>query len=166
MQILHTGVPADLTAIGHSYGSLTTGLALQEPGNHGVNNALSYGSPGIEAATPQDLHLQPGHVYAMEAPDDPIQNVYDARSINQGIPIVGSYLNNEFGDFGANPATNPNFTHLATGTTTVPDGRTLEGVSGPHSHGQYPQLGDNNELRTTGYNITAVIAGTAPIPQK
>ena len=36
----HQGVPAELTAIGHSYGSLTTGLALQEPGNHGVTNAI------------------------------------------------------------------------------------------------------------------------------
>ncbi|EUA18168.1 alpha/beta hydrolase family protein [Mycobacterium xenopi 3993] len=60
-----------MTAIGHSYGSLTTGLALQEPGNHGVTDALFYGSPGIEASTPQQLHVQPGHVYAMETPDDP-----------------------------------------------------------------------------------------------
>ena len=73
----HQG-PLDLTAIGHSYGSLTTGLALQEPGNHGVDNALFYGSPGIEATTPQQLGLQPGHVFTMETPDDPIQKVYDA----------------------------------------------------------------------------------------
>ncbi|MDT0323906.1 hypothetical protein, partial [Streptomyces millisiae] len=116
--------------------------------------------------TPQDLHVQPGHVYAMEAPDDPIQGVYDARSVIQGIPILGSYLNDEFGDFGPNPATNPNFTQLATAPTTVPDGRTLEGVSGPHAHSQYPQLGDNNQPRTSGYNIAAVVAGTAPIPDK
>ncbi|MFV8161043.1 alpha/beta hydrolase [Mycobacterium sp. 134] len=161
----HQG-PLDLTAIGHSYGSLTTGLALQEPGNHGVDNVLFYGSPGIEASTPQDLQMQPGHVYAMEAPDDPIQGVYDARSVIQGIPIIGSYLNDEFGDFGPNPATNPNFTQLATVPTTVPDGRTLEGVSGPHAHSQYPQLGDNNQPRISGYNIAAVVAGTAPIPDK
>ncbi|QZH66434.1 alpha/beta hydrolase [Mycolicibacterium farcinogenes] len=161
----HQG-PLDLTAIGHSYGSLTTGLALQEPGNHGVDNVLFYGSPGIEASTPQDLQMQPGHVYAMEAPDDPIQGVYDARSVIQGIPIIGSYLNDEFGDFGPNPATNPNFTQLATAPTTVPDGRTLEGVSGPHAHSQYPQLGDNNQPRISGYNIAAVVAGTAPIPDK
>lgn len=163
----HQG-PLDLTAIGHSYGSLTTGLALQEPGNHGVDNVLFYGSPGIEASTPQDLQMQPGHVYVMEAPDDPIQKVYDARAVIQGIPIIGSYLNDEFGDFGPNPATNPNFTQLSTAPTTLPmpDGRTLEGVSGPHAHSQYPQLGDNSQPRTSGYNIAAVVAGTAPIPDK
>ncbi|WP_343598782.1 alpha/beta hydrolase [Mycobacterium sp.] len=159
----HQGGPFQLTAIGHSYGSLTTGLALQEPGNHGVTNAVFYGSPGIEASTPAQLHLQPGHVYAMEAPDDPIQRAYDTRSIGLGIPILGTYLNNEFGDFGPNPATNPDFTHLATGPTTVPDGRTLEGVSGSHAHSRYPQQGDNGQPRTSGYNIAAVIAGLTPI---
>ncbi|MCV7258541.1 alpha/beta hydrolase [Mycobacterium shimoidei] len=159
----HQGAPAHLTAIGHSYGSLTTGLALQEPGDHGVSDALFYGSPGIEASTPAQLHLQPGHVYAMEAPDDPIQKVYDVRAIAQGIPILGSYADAEFGNFGPNPATNPNFIHLATGPTTVPDGRNLEGVSGPHAHSQYPQQGENHQPRTSGYNIAAVIAGLTPI---
>ncbi|WP_441958728.1 hypothetical protein [Mycolicibacterium houstonense] len=86
----------------------------------------------------------------------------------QGFPILGTYLNNEFGDFGPNPATNPNFTQLSTAPATLPmpDGRTLEGVSGPHAHSQYPQMGDNQQLRITGYNIAAVVAGTTPIPDK
>ena len=37
--------------------------------------------PGIEASTPQQLHLQPGHVFTMETPDDPIQGVYDGPPI-------------------------------------------------------------------------------------
>lgn len=160
IQAAHHGGPADLTAIGHSYGSLTTGLALQEPGDHGVSRALFYGSPGIEASTPQQLHLQPGHVYAMEAPDDPIQGVYDIRAIAQGIPILDSYANEEFGNFGDNPATNPNFTHLATGSATVPDGHggtiTLQDA---HGHSDYPRFPDNGGTRTTNYNIAAVLAG-------
>ena len=160
VQASHLGGPADLTAIGHSYGSLTTGLALQQPGDHGVSRALFYGSPGIEAATPEQLHLQAGRVFAMEAPDDPIQWVYDARSVGQGIPILGSYLNNEFGDFGPNPATNPAFTRLATGAAAVPDGHggvmTLEGA---HGHSDYPRFPDGGGLRTTNYNIAAVLAG-------
>lgn len=160
LQASHEGVPAHLTAVGHSYGSLTTGLALQEPGDHGVTDAIFYGSPGIEASTPQELQLQPGHVYAMQTPDDPIQAVYDARTVGQGIPILGSYLNEVLGDFGPDPATNPNFTRLATGPATVPDGPggtlDLEGASG---HSDYPRLGENGRLHTTGYNIAAVIAG-------
>jgi hypothetical protein len=173
----HVGDPAHLTAIGHSYGSLTTGLALQEPGNHGVSDALFYGSPGIEATTPGDLQLRPGHVFTMETPDDPIQLAYDlppvahvaapflpgiAAPLAEGGLLVGDVTG--AGDFGPNPATNPDFTHLATGSVTVPDGRTLGAASG---HSDYPRWdGGNNQLYTTGYNIAAVIAGTAPIPQK
>ncbi len=159
----HGGSPGDLTAIGHSYGSLTTGLALQEPGDHGVARALFYGSPGIEAAAPAQLHLQPGHVFAMETPDDPIQYVYDARTVGQGIPVLGSYINNEFGDFGPNPATNPNFTRLATGPITMPDGLSLQDA---HGHSDYPRFPDNGGLRTTNYNIAAVVAGLKPITQQ
>lgn len=163
LQAAHQGAPGDLTAIGHSYGSLTTGLALQEPGDHGVSRALFYGSPGIEASTPQELHLQPGQVFAMATPDDPIQYVYDARTIGQGLPILGTYINNEFGDFGPNPATNPNFTQLATGPMTTPDGLSLQGASG---HSDYPRFPENGELRTTNFNIAAVLAGLKPIEQQ
>jgi hypothetical protein len=160
IQASHLGGPADLTAIGHSYGSLTTGLALQEPGDHGVSRALFYGSPGIAASTPEQLQLQSGQVYAMEAPDDPIQWVYDARAVGQGIPILGSYLNNEFGDFGSNPATNPEVTRLATGAATVPDGHggTIV-LQEAHGHSDYPRFPDGGGIRTTNYNIAAVLAG-------
>ncbi|MGH3643217.1 MAG: alpha/beta hydrolase [Mycobacterium sp.] len=172
----HQG-PLDLTAIGHSYGSLTTGLALQEPGSHGVDNALFYGSPGIEASTAQQLGLQQGHVFTMETPDDPIQMAYDAPSIaHQVAPflpppfnslaetVLGGLDATGAGQFGPNPATNPNFTHLDTGAVTVPDGRTLGAA---HGHSDYPRWDSgNNQLYTTGYNIAAVVAGTAPIEQK
>lgn len=173
---VHQG-PLDLTAIGHSYGSLTTGLALQEPGSHGVDNALFYGSPGIEATTPQQLGLQPGHVFTMETPDDPIQMVYDGPKIAHEVaPFLPPPFNGlagtglaaadltGAGDFGPNPATNPNFTHLETGAVTAPDGRALSAASG---HSDYPRWDSaHNQLYTTGYNIASVIAGTTPIPQK
>ncbi|HKP42118.1 alpha/beta hydrolase [Mycobacterium sp.] len=169
----HQGVPPELTAIGHSYGSLTTGLALQEPGNHGVTNAIFYGSPGIEASTPEQLHLQPGHVFTMETPDDPIQWVYDgppiAHTVAAALPppfntlaesaLAGADLSGA-GQFGPNPATNPNFTHLATGAATVPDGLggTLS-LEAAHGHSDYPRFSSDGLPRTTNYNIAAVIAG-------
>ncbi len=169
----HQGVPPELTAIGHSYGSLTTGLALQEPGDHGVTNAIFYGSPGIEATTPEQLHLGPGHVFTMETPDDPIQGVYDypplARAVAPMLPSPFDKLAESAittldltgaGQFGPNPATNPNFTHLATGPVTVPDGNggTLT-LQGAHGHSDYPRFPDGGGTRTTNYNIAAVIAG-------
>jgi hypothetical protein len=172
----HQG-PLDLTAIGHSYGSLTTGLALQEPGEHGVDKALFYGSPGIAASTPQQLGLQSGQVFAMQTPDDLIQMVYDAPPIAHTVApllpqpfkalaesvLISADLSGA-GQFGPNPATNPNFIPLETGPTLTPDGRMLGGASG---HSDYPRWDPtHNQLYTTGYNIAAVIAGTTPIPQK
>ncbi|OBH92814.1 alpha/beta hydrolase [Mycobacterium sp. E2733] len=173
IQAAHHGGPADLTAIGHSYGSLTTGLALQEPGDHGVSRALFYGSPGIEASTPQQLHLQPGHVFAMETPDDPIQWTYDGPAIAHDVApflppplrdlaesVLGAADASGAGHFGPNPATNPNFTHLATGPATVPDGHggTIN-LEGAHGHSDYPRFPDGGGTRTTNYNIAAVLAG-------
>ncbi|WP_263995289.1 alpha/beta hydrolase family protein [Mycobacterium yunnanensis] len=168
----HEGVPADVTAIGHSYGSLTTGLALQEPGNHGITDAIFYGSPGIEATTPGQLQLPEGHVFTMETPDDPIQAVYDSKPWLHGLgalpppfgplaaTVVGGMDLTGAGDFGPNPATNPNFTHLETGATAVPNGQggtmSLGGASG---HSDYPRFMDDGTPRTTNYNIAAIIAG-------
>ena len=168
----------DLTAIGHSYGSLTTGLALQEPGDHGVSNAIFYGSPGIEATTPQELHLQPGHVFTMETPDDPIQWVYDgppiAHVVGPSVPGLGPLLTGGLlagdlsgaGQFGPNPATNPNFVHMETGAVTIPPamGGPLN-LDAAHGHSDYPRAGSTLGPgglalpRTTGFNIAAVVAG-------
>lgn len=164
IKAVHQG-PLDLTAIGHSYGSLTTGLALQEPGDHGVSRALFYGSPGIEAGTPAQLHLQPGEVFAMATPDDRVvQGVYGAKALAPGIPIVGPFLNDVLGDFGPNPVTNPNFTRLETGAFTVTEsgGATMV-LQDAHGHSEYPRFPDGGGLRTTNYNIAAVIADTTPI---
>ncbi|OBI81119.1 alpha/beta hydrolase [Mycobacterium sp. E740] len=168
----HEGVPAQLTAIGHSYGSLTTGLALQEPGNHGVTDAIFYGSPGIAATTPQELQLGDGHVFTMQTPDDPIQHVFDTPWVRAAAPLLpepfGSLAESALrtldltgaGQFGPDPASNPNFTHLETGAVTVPDGNggSMD-LGAAHGHSDYPRFGDNGMPRTTNYNIAAVIAG-------
>lgn len=154
----HGGAPLNLTAIGHSYGSLTTGLAL--PQSHGVGNAIFYGSPGVEAATPQQLGLQSGHVFVMQTPDDAIQWRNDAPPILRAaaVAIPGPFddvllrVSDLSGtvDFGPNPATNPTFVHLETGPTVIA-GRAVDGASG---HSEYPDAG-----RTTAYNIAAVVSG-------
>ena len=168
LQAAHQGGPADLTAIGHSYGSLTTGLALQQPGDHGVSRALFYGSPGIEAGTPAQLHLQPGQVFTMATPDDFIQGLYAAKAISPGLsPIAGSFLAETLGDFGPNPATNPEFTRLATGPAVVPDGHGGSlALQEAHGHSDYPRFPDVGGIRTTNYNIAAVLSDLRPVAEK
>ncbi len=170
----HGGAPLNLTAIGHSYGSLTTGLALQQ--SHGVSNAIFYGSPGVEASTPAQLGLQPGRVFVMQTPDDVIQWRNDAPPILRvaAVAIPGPFDDvllrvsevTGTGDFGPNPATNPNFVRLETGPAVIvePNGAALR-FDGASGHSEYPENGSTvgpdgqSLLRTPGYNIAAVVAG-------
>lgn len=158
----HGGAPLNLTAIGHSYGSLTTGLAL--PQSHGVGNAIFYGSPGVEAATPAQLGLQSGHVFVMQTPDDAIQWRSDAPPVLRAaaVAIPGPFddvllrVSDLSGtvDFGPNPATNPNFVRLETGPAVVDHDGEVRRFDGSSGHSEYPDAG-----RTTVYNIAAVVSG-------
>jgi pimeloyl-ACP methyl ester carboxylesterase len=67
-----------LTLLGHSYGSLTSSLALQDlndQGLHPVNDVVFYGSPGLELTSADQLGLGAGQGYVMQATDDPITSV-------------------------------------------------------------------------------------------
>lgn len=59
-----------LTALGHSYGSTTTGYALQH--GTGVDDAVFFGSPGLGTSQLSDLHLAEGHAFNMETSSDPV----------------------------------------------------------------------------------------------
>ena len=59
----------DITAFGHSYGSLTTSLALQQ-GGAPVDNVVLYGSPGGEITDASQLNVKPGHSYYMLGVND------------------------------------------------------------------------------------------------
>lgn len=129
-----------LTLVGHSYGSLTAGMALQEGASGVVDDYVAYGSPGFYAMDEADLGMQQGHVFVMQAPDDPIRVVAETPWYG-GDPADGS------------------FTHLSTSAGVTPDGIYRDGASG---HSEYPRpftVDGSDRLRVTGYNTAAVIAG-------
>ncbi|WP_433575367.1 alpha/beta hydrolase [Nocardia brasiliensis] len=127
-----------LTALGHSYGSYTTALALQDHGRtQPIDDAVFYGSPGINANDEPDLGLAQGHGYVMRAPDDPISLV------------------DGFGRFGPDPVTTK-LEQLSVGEATTTDHVRREDSNG---HSEYPRPSGNGELRTAGYNMAVVIAG-------
>ncbi|HEY2763445.1 MAG TPA: alpha/beta hydrolase [Pseudonocardiaceae bacterium] len=109
-----------LTAIGHSYGSSTTGYAVQQAG--AVDDAIFFGSPGIGTSDVHDLHVAPGHSYVIEARDDPVADL---------------------GRFGEDPNQLDGLTDLSSGAARTPDGRQLNEVTGhsnylaPDSTSQY-----------------------------
>ncbi len=174
LEASHEGSEAPhITAVGHSYGSLTTGLALQN-GEHPVTDMVVYGSPGIAAETPQQLGLDNGHAYVMRTDDDPIKWSQDGPAIvgkvnDYGVPGLGgvfpyvadAWVGADNGGFGPDPAKNPNFTQLETHASKSLEGdtRLLPGASG---HSDYPRSAtvDGKEVpRVTTYNVASIVAG-------
>lgn len=118
---------AHVVALGHSYGSLTTGIALQR--GTGVDDVVFFGSPGIGTDDVRDLGLRSGHVFVVEARNDPVA---------------------DFATFGTDP------NHLA-GVTGLSTARAIiDGVERAESTGHSEYLTDQT---TSQYGIAAVLAG-------
>ncbi|MFE7358613.1 alpha/beta hydrolase [Streptomyces sp. NPDC057543] len=67
----HESGDPHVTAIGHSYGSLTVGLAAQEKGGiPGADDIILVGSPGTGADNAQDLNVGKDHVFVGAADND------------------------------------------------------------------------------------------------
>jgi Alpha/beta hydrolase len=142
-----------LSLFGHSYGSLTASLALQQlngRGLHPVNDAVFYGSPGLEIYSPDQLGLANGHAYVMRAiGEDPIPELAPLA------PLHG---------WGLDPYSGM-MPELSSQAGTGPDGVARDGV---HAHADYPRAvtgpGGEQVLRMSGYNLAVVAAGIADLP--
>lgn len=131
-----------ITAFGHSYGSLVTSLALQQGAP--VSDVVLYGSPGTELSNISQLHVAPGHAFYEIGLNDGVSDI---------IP--------QFGAFGPPPQDVPGFTELSTQTGWAPGGTAGDGHlhERAYGHSEYARDGSNGELRMSGYNLAAVLAG-------
>ncbi|MGY1814925.1 alpha/beta hydrolase [Blastococcus sp. SYSU D00820] len=113
--------PSDphLTALGHSYGSTTTGFGLQEAS--GVDDAVFFGSPGLSVNDVDDLNVPSGHVHVIEARRDPVADA---------------------GHFGTDPNLLPGQVPLSARETVLPDGRRLTESVG---HSEYVRPGTTSQ---------------------
>ncbi len=139
--------PNHTTALfGHSYGSLTSGIALQDGASQYVDNAVLYGSPGFQADTPAELGMNDDNFFVMSARDDPI-NTIGALAPYHG---WGSDPNDIIDEDGR---LRFRFQHLETdaGDTPIPGYESKTGASG---HSDY---GRNAGERMTGYNLAAIL---------
>lgn len=108
-----------LTALGHSYGSLTTGYALQQA--VGVDDAVLFGSPGIGTDHVEALHVPAGHTGVVEASWDPVADL---------------------GWFGDDPNRLEGVTGLSARAATLPDGTAS---AGSVLHAQYLTPGSTSQ---------------------
>jgi hypothetical protein len=65
--------PVHLTVVGHSYGSLTTGIAARDP--LPVDEVVFVGSPGVGVTGAGELQVPQGHVFVGENRGDPVADL-------------------------------------------------------------------------------------------
>ncbi|MGX7675185.1 alpha/beta hydrolase [Plantactinospora sp. DSM 117369] len=68
----HDAGPSHTTVIGHSYGSVVVGEAASHGDGLAVHDIVTAGSPGMSVGTAGELQLDPRHVWAGGAADDPM----------------------------------------------------------------------------------------------
>lgn len=141
--------PGQTTALfGHSYGSLLSGIALQEGASAYVDNAVLYGSPGFQATTTADLGMNDDNFFVMSAPDDHFINAIGDLAPLHG---WGSAPNDIIASWNDDPRFR--FPHLSTeaGDTPITDDGAKIGASG---HSEY---GREAQQRMSGYNLAAIL---------
>lgn len=122
--------PARLTATGHSYGSLTTALALR--GTDAADAFVSQGSPGWGDGGGDGLQVPKQEQYNMRTHDDDL--------------VAG------LGWHGGNPEDYDGVRQLGTHEVTTSDGERLHGTSG---HSGYTIAGDGKS--TSEYNTARCV---------
>ncbi|MFJ5026827.1 alpha/beta hydrolase [Streptomyces sp. NPDC088560] len=87
----HENGDPHITAIGHSYGSLTVGLAAQEKGGiPGADDIILVGSPGTGANSADQLNVGKGHVFVGAAEHDIVTGLPSKGQAAGG--VVGGVL--------------------------------------------------------------------------
>ncbi|MEV6970819.1 alpha/beta hydrolase [Hamadaea sp. NPDC051192] len=72
LHVTHGNGPAHTSVLGHSYGSTVVGNAAHDGNGLAADDIITAGSPGMDVNTVADLQIDPQHVWAGAAKDDPI----------------------------------------------------------------------------------------------
>ncbi|MFJ4912047.1 alpha/beta hydrolase [Streptomyces sp. NPDC088726] len=98
----HESGSPHVTAIGHSYGSLTVGEATQQPGGILADDVILVGSPGVGVDRAADLGVGADHVYVGAAENDQVSNLPTGNPLRYVAP--GSEYGPKENWFGTDPA--------------------------------------------------------------
>lgn len=151
----HESGSPHVTAIGHSYGSLTVGEATQLPGGIPADDVVLVGSPGAGVDHARDLGVGADHVYVGAAKNDQVTRLPSQEDV-----MFSGPLNKEVGSgsnwFGTDPAGRDFGGHHF----SVADGRDT-GIVGLVT-GNLPAHSlyfSDTEGGDSLYNIASVVAG-------
>jgi hypothetical protein len=157
LRATNTSGDLNLTALGHSYGSLLVGKASQLPGGLGADKVVIVGSPGVGFDHASQFGIDPSRVWAAAAANDPVPKLnYGTSAAEMAIPIAGAYwsmLDDHKGGgwFGENPAD----TKFGANRFTVPTGGT--GGLGMQAHGQYFDWSDSQFRDSSLQQIARIV---------
>jgi Alpha/beta hydrolase len=157
-----------ITAIGHSYGSLTVGQAAQRHGGiPGADDIILLGSPGTGADRAEDLNVGKDHVFVGAAENDPVSHlpskkeaVAGAAGLLAGGPL-GAYVLGDMADqgdddlwFGKDPASK----EFGARRFTVDDGPLpiIDGQGPTPAHSNY--FNPEKDVESAD-NIAKIVAG-------
>jgi hypothetical protein len=157
-----------ITAIGHSYGSLTVGQAAQRPGGvPGADDIILVGSPGTGADRAEDLNVGKGHVFVGAAENDPVTRLPSKKEAAAGTVgffgggPAGAYLFGDLADqgdddvwFGKDPASK----EFGARRFVVDDGPrpVIDGQGPTPAHSNY--FNPEKDLESSD-NIAKIVAG-------
>lgn len=155
-----------LTAIGHSYGSLTVGTAAQQNGGiPGADDIILLGSPGVGVDKAEDLGVGKEHVYVGAADNDLVTQLPSKQQtgvgfIGAGAGPLGAYLLGDIADqgdddlyFGKDPASKA----FGANRFLVGDGpHPILDMGGVDAHSEYFTP---DKDRVSANNIALIVAG-------
>jgi hypothetical protein len=88
MRATHEGDPGHLVAMGHSYGTTVLGEAALT-GRLPVDDIITQGSPGMHTDHARNLHIDPTHVWAGSADNDPVSQT---SNVTKWTPLAGTVV--------------------------------------------------------------------------
>ena len=156
---------ANITLIGHSYGSAVSGMATTMTRDGDVDNVILCGSPGMGTDDPSEIHVPRDHRFVSGIPTgDSVQGAGE----DKGVPLSGALLGPivtgmlEIGHLGMNPMDHESgFTHISGDATGCKD---YDAWAGPSSID--PEMTNHSNYICRGTEISRdmgrIVAGGYP----
>lgn len=116
---------ANITLIGHSYGSVVSGMATTMTRDGDVNNVILCGSPGMGTDDPSEIHVPRDHRFVSGVPwGDAVQGAGEDKGRPLSWLLLGPFVTemSGIGHLGINPMSpESGFTHISGDATGCND---------------------------------------------
>ena len=156
---------ANITLIGHSYGSAVSGMATTMTRDGDVDNVILCGSPGMGTDDPSEIHVPRDHRFVSGIPTgDSVQGAGEDKGVPLSWVVLGPIVTETLGigHLGMNPMDHESgFTHISGDATGCKD---YDAWAGPSSID--PEMTNHSNYICRGTEISRdmgrIVAGGYP----